>query len=154
MSGDVTGTAAGTGGWLAVVSAEHVERSVDLGIVQTNHGRRTGLARMSPGETVVCYSPTRRRGDATPLRHLTALGTVADDEIWQADEGAFQPHRRRVAYLPSHPVPLADVRDRLHLTAAPHWGVQLRRGLVRLDVHDVELVREAMTASPGDAVAH
>src|SRR3954447_8404018 len=120
-------------GWLGVVSAEHVRRAVGLGIAQIGHGKRAGLARMTAGDTLVYYSPMERLGDATPLRSFTAIGTIADDEIWQADEGDFHPYRRRIRYAPAGAVPLADVKDRLALTAAPNWGYQLRRGLVPLE---------------------
>lgn len=133
-------------GWLGVVSAEHVRRGVELGIAQINHGKRAGLARMSVGDTLVYYSPTEARGDTTPLRCFTAIGTLPDDEIWQADEGAFQPFRRRVAYAPAEPLPLGDVRDALHLTQEPNWGYRLRLGLVPLDDHDVQVLSEAMRA--------
>ena len=133
-------------GWLGVVSAAHVRRGVELGIAQINHGQRAPLTRMQPGDTLVYYSPTRQRGDRTPYRFFTAIGTVADDDIWQADEGDFAPYRRRIDYLAATPVPLADLRPRLHLTGEPNWGYQLRTGLVLLDVHDVQIIREAMHA--------
>ena len=132
-------------GWLAVACAEHVERAVGLDVAQVHHGRRAGLDRMRPGEVLVYWSPARRRGDTVALRQFTAVGTVADDEVWQADEGAFRPFRRRVRYLPSRSLPLADVRDRLALTSQPTWGQQLRRGLVRLDERDVAVLVDAMT---------
>ncbi len=73
--------------WLGIVSAEHVARGVALGIVQTNHGKRTGLARMRPGDGLIYYSPQRRLGENDPVRSFTAVGRIADEEIWQADEG-------------------------------------------------------------------
>ena len=131
-------------GWLAVVSAAHVRRGQALGIVQVNHGRRSGLARMRAGDTVVYYSPVEERGDTVPLRVFTALATVADDDIWQADEGDFKPYRRKADYASIRPVPLAELRERLHLTAQPNWGYQLRRGLIPLDEHDIDLIRASM----------
>ena len=131
-------------GWLGVVSAAHVRRGVELGIAQINHGQRAPLTRMQPGDTLVYYSPTQQRGDRTPYQCFTAIGTVADDDIWQADEGDFTPYRRRIDYLAATPVPLADLRSRLHLTGEPNWGYQLRTGLVPLDAHDVQIIREAM----------
>lgn len=131
-------------GWLGVVSAEHVRRAVELGIAQIGHGKRTGLDRMRAGDTLVFYSPAERLGDRVPLRHFTALGVVADDEIWQADDGDFTPYRRRVRYAITSPVPLDTLRNDLHLTAQPNWGYQLRRGLLPLDAHDVALIRESM----------
>jgi len=130
--------------WLGVVSAAHVRRAQSLGIAQINHGKRAGLARMHAGDILVYYSPVEERGDTEPLRAFTAYGTIADDEIWQADEGDFQPFRRRVLYVPTRPVPLAQLHEHLNLTAAPSWGYQLRRGLLPLDDYDAELIRESM----------
>jgi hypothetical protein len=121
-----------------------VRRGVALGIAQINHGKRAGLARMKPGDTLVYYSPVEAMGGRTPLRWFTALGAIADDEIWQADEGDFKPFRRRVTYADTHPLPLADVHGALHLTAEPNWGYQLRRGLVPLDDHDIAVIRAGM----------
>lgn len=132
--------------WLGVVCADHVTRGVQLGIAQTNHGRRTGIARMRPGDWFVYYSPHQSLRRHSPLQAFTAIGRVEEGDIWQADEGTFKPWRRRVAYLPgTGSVPLADLRAVLDLTASPTWGHQLRRGLVPLTAHDVSQVHHAMT---------
>lgn len=130
--------------WLGVVSAEHVRRGVSLGIAQIGHGKRAGLARMKEGDTLVYYSPVERLGDRTPLRQFTAIGTIADDEIWQADEGNFKPFRRRIRYEPTRPVSVEDLKSVLRLTSAPNWGYQLRRGLIPLDIADVDVLRACM----------
>jgi hypothetical protein len=140
------------GAWLGVVSAEHVRRGVGLGIAQIGHGKRPGLARMKAGDTLIYYSPVEKLGDGTPLRQFTALGTVADDEIWQADEGDFRPFRRRMRYEEVRPVPLEEVKDRLQLTAAPNWGYQLRRGLVPLEEQDVAVLRTAFSGQDSGGV--
>jgi hypothetical protein len=132
--------------WLGVVSADHVARGVSLGIAQTNHGKRTGLDRMRPGDGLVYYSPKRQYGGNEPLHAFTAAGTIADDELWQADEGSFHPWRRRVHYVTDgRPVPVDELRDRLELTAAPNWGYALRRGLIPLSDSDFATIAAAMT---------
>ena len=133
-----------TSGWLGVASANHVQRGVTLSIAQINHGQRAGLARMHPGDTLIYYSSTQVMGVQDGYQHFTALGTIHDSDIWQADEGDFRPYRRRVEYLPTKPAPLAELRSRLNLTRVPNWGYQLRRGLVPLDAEDVAVIREAM----------
>jgi len=135
-----------TRGWLGVVSAAHVRRGVELGIAQINHGKRAPLARMHAGDTLIYYSPTEQRGDRTPYQHFTAIGSLPDDDIWQADEGSFKPFRRRIDYFPGIPTPLDALRARLHLTQEANWGYQLRYGLIPLDTHDVQTIREAMGA--------
>jgi len=130
--------------WLGVVSADHVRRGTGLGIAQIGHGKKAGLARMDAGDVLVYYSPRDTLG-GSPFQEFTAIGRVADDELWQAEEGEFRPWRRRVDYdLAARAVPLEAVRADLELTAGPHWGHQLRRGLVPLSARDAEILAAAM----------
>ncbi len=132
--------------WLGVVSAEHVRQGVGLGIAQIGHGKKAGLANMHRGDLLVYYSPREAPGGA-PLQKFTAIGRVADAVVWQADEGDFRPWRRRVDYDTSaSPVPLEVLRADLELTSDPHWGHQLRRGLVQLSEHDADLLATALGA--------
>lgn len=131
-------------GWLGVVSAEHVARGVRLGIAQINHGKRAPLARMHAGDVLVYYSPSVERGVSDGYRAFTAIGTFPDDDIWQADEGDFQPFRRRCDYESSRHVSIGDLRDRLAFTSAARWGYQLRFGLIELVPRDIAVIREAM----------
>jgi len=134
--------------WLGVVSAEHVRRGVELGIAQIGHGKRSGLARMHVGDTLIYYSPRERLRDGPPVKAFTAVGTIADEEIWQADEGSFKPFRRRVRYEPSaRMVEIEELKDVLDLTASPNWGYSLRRGLLQLTEHDVGLIVPAMVGA-------
>jgi hypothetical protein len=136
-----------TKAWLGVVSKEHVLRGVSLGIAQIGHGKRAGLARMQPSDWLIYYSPRESLASTDPLQAFTAIGTIADDEIWQADEGSFKPWRRRVAYMPGAiEAPLRPLMDQLDLTAAPNWGYQLRRGLLELSARDFDVIRAAMQA--------
>jgi hypothetical protein len=131
-------------GWLGVVSADHVRRGVSLGIAQLGHGKRSGLSRLRRADWLIYYSPKTSMRDGEPLQQFTAIGEVVDDEIWQADEGDFQPFRRRIRYL-SDARPVAVANLTLELTSEPHWGYQLRRGLIPLSDRDLATIREAMT---------
>lgn len=135
--------------WLGVASAEHVRRGVSLGIAQIGHGQRGGLAKMQAGDSIVYYSPRESLADSKPtLQAFTAMGHVLDDTIWQADEGDFQPWRRRLAYVAgATPAALSAIRDHLELTAQPNWGYSLRRGLIELSEHDFRVIEAEMTAS-------
>ena len=72
--------------WLGVVSADHVARAVDLGVAQIGHGRKTGLARMDPGDLLVYYSARETIG-GDPLRAFTAIGRVADGDTVAGGRG-------------------------------------------------------------------
>jgi hypothetical protein len=131
--------------WLGVVCRDHVQRGTGLGIAQLGHGKRDGLARLAAGDWLIYYSPRTSLRDGDPLQAFTALGVIADDEIWQGHEGDFHPWRRRVDYLPD--VTETPIRSLgLALTAQPGWGVQLRRGLLPLTEHDFGLIHIAMRA--------
>jgi hypothetical protein len=131
--------------WLGVVCRDHVRRGVGLGIAQLGHGKRTGLARLAAGDWLVYYSPRTSLRGGEALQSFTAIGEVADDEIWQADEGDFQPWRRRVRYLPgAAEAGVREFGDALELTSGPNWGYQLRRGLVELGASDFAAIRRAM----------
>ncbi len=135
--------------WLGVVSRQHVHRGVALGIAQIGHGKRAGLDRMRHGDLLAYYSPRDSYPSGAPAKAFTALGHVADDEIYQVDEDGFQPWRRRVDYEPGViEVPLGVLQPDLDLTRGPHWGHQLRRGIVELSRHDGDLIATAMRSRP------
>jgi hypothetical protein len=137
---------AGEKNWLGVVSRDHVLRGVEKGIAQIGHGKSTGLRRMSAGDGFVYYSPRDAYPKGAPVKAFTAIGRVTDDEVWQADEGEFKPWRRRIDYeRGAIEVPIADLSDRLDLTAKPNWGYALRRGLVEITPKDFALIQAAMT---------
>lgn len=135
--------------WLGVVSAAHVRIGVRHGFAQVQHGKRSGLDRLRRGDGFVYYSPAEEMRGSVPLRAFTALGVVADDESFPAEQvmapgSPFRPFRRLVDYEPVQPLALEEVRDRLALTASAHWGYQLRRGLVPLDPRDFALLAGLM----------
>jgi hypothetical protein len=138
--------------WLGVVSAEHAARAAAKGWIQLNHGKRNNLVRLHRGDGFAFYSPKQRMGDKTPLRTITQLGVVADDEPYLADEemmmtgeqGPIRPWRRKVDFAEVTAVAIADLT--LELTSAPNWGYSLRYGLVPLTPADFATLRRAMTA--------
>lgn len=133
--------------WLGVASRDHVRRGVELGIAQIGHGKRVGLARMKKGEWLIYYSSRSSLEASEPLQFFTAIGVVADDEIWQADEGDFTPWRRRVDYVThASEAPIRSLMDILDLTSVPNWGYQLRRGLLALSDTDFTILHSAMNA--------
>ena len=138
--------------WLAVVHREHVLRGVSLGIVQTNHGAKSGVQRMRPGDGLVYYSPKTSYPDGDPLREFTAIGVVADGDAWQAEPGEMadiRPWRRRVLYdETAHSTPITPLLDRLDLTRGNrNWGYIMRRGQVEVTEHDFGLIATEMGAT-------
>ncbi len=139
--------------WLGVVQREHVLRGVALGIAQTNHGAKAGIARMEPGDGFVYYSPKTSYPDGEPLKAFTAIGRVAPGDVWQAQEpmgghGDFRPWRRKVDYDGAAvAVPIGPLLDALDLTRGNrNWGFQMRRGHLEVTQHDFELIAHEMGA--------
>ncbi len=131
--------------WLGVVSRDHVRRGVASGFAQIGHGKKVGLARMRAGDGLVYYSPRASLDGTAALKAFTAIGVVADDAPWQADEGGFTPWRRRVTYDTSAAeVPLERVKADLELTQKPNWGYSLRRGLIEISDADFGCIATAM----------
>lgn len=100
--------------FIGVVSREHVMRGVTMGIAQIGHGKRAGLARMKQGDWFIYYSPRTALGSGESLQAFTALGQIADDEIYQVEESpTFKPFRRRVKYEKVSEVPIQPLIDKL-----------------------------------------
>ena len=124
--------------WVNVASRDHVMRGVSGGFIQSGHGKRAGLARMHRNDGVICYSPRIQFGGDGPLHAFTALGYIADDEIFQVDESPdFKPFRRRVNYMPAHEVRIEPlVPDLGFIRNKKAWGYVFRFGLVEIPEQD------------------
>jgi len=133
--------------WIGVVTKNHVERGVALGIAQIGHGKRSGLARMKAGDGFLYYSPRKSLDSTEPLLAFTAIGRIADDDIWEADEGSFKPWRRLVNYTKSTDAPIRPLLDQLELTVGKtNWGYVFRYGLVEITEQDFQTIAHAMHA--------
>ena len=146
--------------WLGVVQQDHVLRGVAGGFAQVNHGARAPLERMGPADGFVYYSPRVSYPDGEPLKQFTAVGRIADDEVFQVTQGPtmrgpagdFLPWRRRVDWdHDAVATPIRPLLDALDFTRdRAGWGYQLRRGVIELTRHDFELIRRQMRPSPGE----
>lgn len=131
--------------WIGVVSEQHVRIGVERGIAQIGHGKRAGLAKMQAGDGFVYYSPKETSDSRTPLQAFTAIGTIADDFIWQEDEGDFKPWRRKVDYFSAVNAPIRPLLNKLSFTAGQsNWGYAFRYGLIQITSDDYELIQNEM----------
>jgi hypothetical protein len=147
--------------WLGVVQREHVLRGVAGGFAQVNHGVKAPLMRMGAADGFVYYSPKTDYPDGDPLKEFTAIGRIADDDVFQVTQGPmmtgpagdFRPWRRRVEW--EHDAVSAPIRPLLAVLDFtrddPNWGYQLRRGLIEISRHDFDVIRRQMRRpSPDD----
>jgi EVE domain len=130
------------------VSLDHLQRGIDGGFTQANHGRITGLARLRRGDLIVFYSPKTAFEGGEPLQSFTALGRVADEDPYQVEMTAtFHPWRRRVEFLPSEEAPIRPLIERLDFIAdKQHWGMPFRRGFFEISKGDFDRIARAMKA--------
>jgi hypothetical protein len=131
--------------WLNVVSREHVLLGVAGGFTQAQHGKPTGLRRLSRGDGIVFYSPRTAMG-GPPLRHFTAVGRVSDEEVYQVEmRHDFHPWRRNVAFLECQEAPIEPLIPLLQfIPDKQRWGFPLRRGLLEIPSEDFHFITDAM----------
>lgn len=97
-----------------------------------NHGKRAPLARMSPGDGILIYSPTTTFPKGEPLRAVTFVGEVTGTEPEPSPviPGGF---RRAAALREVEPLALDAIRT--HLPTS-----RLRFGFFELDPADAQTI--------------
>jgi EVE domain len=144
--------------WINTVSRDHVQRGVAGGFTQANHGKPTGLKRMSEGDWIAFYSPKTDYPQGDPLQAFTAIGRVLDEQPYQVEMAPdFHPYRRKVEFLECAEAPIRPLIDQLDfIEDKKQWGFRFRFGLFQIGEHDFEVIRAAMTrpvAGGGTSVA-
>ncbi len=144
----MTRTAMTRNNWIAVACAEHVALGRALGIMQVGHGKGAPLKRVHAGDRLAYYSPVQRLGEADPCQAFTAIGTVKDERVYQADMGeGFMPFRKDVDYDgASSAAAIRPLLERLSFTRerGRHWGSAFRYGLLKVTEEDMDLIHQAM----------
>jgi predicted RNA-binding protein len=134
--------------WIIVASEDHVMRGVSLGIAQAGHGKRSGLARMHKGDMMVYYSPKAGFDGSEALHAFTAIGEIADDDIFQVEETQdFKPFRRKIRYLKTGRVRIEPlVQDLTFIRNKKSWGYAFRYGLLQIQEDDFDRILEKFPA--------
>ena len=132
--------------WIAIASADHVRRGVREGFMQVCHGKGGPLKRISPGDKVAYYSPSKAMGAKDGLQAFTACGEVRDGTPYQADMGGgFMPFRRDVAWITDGEAKIAPRLQVLSFTAGRrNWGQPFRYGLFSINEDDYRLIENAL----------
>jgi hypothetical protein len=118
--------------WVIVASREHARRGLAEGFVMANHGKRAPLARMSPGDAILIYSPTTTYPHGEPLRAIAIVGEVTGEEPDPSSVivGGF---RRAATLRQIDPLPLEQIRAYLPTS-------RLRFGFFELNPTDAEAI--------------
>lgn len=134
--------------WVVVAARDHANSGITQGIVQANHGKEAPLRRMQPGDGVLIYAPRQTFGGNAPLQQFIAIGTVADEPVYQAAVADdFHPFRRRVTYEESVTgTPIQPLIEQLSfIQNKVSWGYSFRAGCFAIPKADFDLIRSAMT---------
>jgi predicted RNA-binding protein len=130
--------------FIGVVSKQHVMRGVEAGIAQLGHGKRAPLARMKKGDWLIYYSPKVALDSDEKLQAFTAIGQVADDEIYQdTSDPTFKPFRRRINYQPCKDASILPLIEKLSfIKNKKSWGYVFMYGLVEIPKEDFDVIRK------------
>ena len=131
---------------MIVASKDHLQRGLAGGFIQANHGKAAPLKRMHTGDWVIFYSPRVEYEKPEKLQCFTAIGKIADEEIYQVDMGGgFVPFRRNVTFLPAQDVSMLPLIDRLtFIKDKTHWGVPFRFGTLQIPEEDFRFIASKM----------
>ena len=129
--------------WITVVSKDHIKRGVDGGFMQASHGKAGSLKRLNENDWVIFYSPKVSYAGDEKLQAFTAIGRVADDQIYQFKMSEdFVPFRRNIEYYPCKEVPIVPLVGSLDFIKVKNaWGYRFRFGFFEIEEHDFNLLK-------------
>lgn len=79
------------------------------------------------------------------IQSFTAIGRVADDEVFQFKmSSSFVSFRRRILYISSKDTKVSSLKEQLELCREKSWGFKLRRGLIEISKADFEVIKRSM----------
>lgn len=136
--------------WINTISRDHVLRGIQGGFTQANHGKPTVLKRLKKDDWIVFYSSKVSYPDGKPLQAFTAIGQVADDDLYQVEmEGGWMPWRRNVTFYPCRETPIKPLIDDLgFITNKTNWGFKFRFGLFEIPQADFKKIQACLQKSP------
>lgn len=134
--------------WIIVASKDHMQRGLDGGFIQANHGKAAPLKRMRAGDWVIFYSPKLEYDQPEKLQCFTAIGKISDENIYQQDMGdGFVPFRRNITFLPAQEISILPLIDELtFIKDKKHWGAPFRFGTLKIPEQDFQLIARRMVA--------
>ncbi len=141
--------------WISTVSLEHVLVGVEGNFCQVCHGKKAPLARMKKDDWLIYYSPKLSMGGTEAHQKFTAIGRIADNNIYQFKMAEnFIPFRRKVTYLKNvQEQSIRPLLNDLSFTAGKkNWGYKFFLGLFEIPREDFELIYKKMMTSE-DAIS-
>jgi EVE domain len=132
--------------WINTVSFEHVQKGIEGGFTQADHGKAVNIKRLSIDDMVVFYSPKTKFENGKPLQKFTAIGIVTDAEPYQVEmTSTFHPWRCNIKFLKCEQSPIKDLIEKLEfIKDKKKWGFPFRRGLFGIPEKDFRLIADSM----------
>lgn len=132
--------------WIIVASKDHVKSGITAGIAQTCHGKAGPLKRMQKGDFIIYYSGKKTLGKPVVCHEFTAIGKVADDDIFEFQMSEdFCPSRRNIEFFPGIDVSILPLIDQLDfIQNKKSWGYPFRFGILEINKHDFSLIYSQM----------
>jgi DNA-binding MarR family transcriptional regulator/predicted RNA-binding protein len=133
--------------WVNTISHDHVQPSVEDGFTQAGHGKASGLKRLKANDWLVYYSPKTSLRDGKPLQAFTAIGRIADEELYQVEQApGFTPWRRNIQFIKAIEAPIRPLIDQLSfIKDKRRWGNIFRVGIFKIPHEDFTVISQAMT---------
>lgn len=135
--------------YITVASKDHIERGVQGGFMQSNHGKSTSLKRLRKGDGIIYYSPKLYFEKEEKCQCFTAIGEIKDEELYQGvmSSADFQPFRRNVDFYESKDVSILPLIDDLDFIAdKKKWGFYFRFGFLEISEKDFLLIKNKMVS--------
>lgn len=132
--------------WMAVVSKEHSMRGVTGGFMQVCHGKQAPLKRMKPNDWLIVYSPKMAMDGDLKCQAFTAIGQVADHDVYQYEMSEnFIPFRRNIKFRNCEEVLISPlIPDLEFIKNKRSWGYAFRFGFFEIGISDFELISKKM----------
>lgn len=132
--------------WISVASKDHVKSGIEQGIAQACHGKASPLKRMRKDDFIIFYSGKQSMSKINPCRQFTAIGQVADDDVYKFQlSDDFCPSRRNIVFLPSADVSILPLINELEfIQNKKSWGYPFRFGFFEINKHDFDLISSQM----------
>ena len=101
---------------------------------------------MRAGDWVIFYSPRKEYDKPEKLQCFTAIGKIADENIYQHDMGSgFVPFRRNAIFLRAQDVSILPLIDQLtFIKDKTHWGAPFRFGTLQIPEPDFRSIAGKM----------
>jgi hypothetical protein len=132
--------------WIGVACKDKVFIGVRGGFAQLVHGKGFPLQKMYEGDWLIYYSPRISMTGLDCCQSFTAIGRIANDEIYQFDSGEdCPPYHLDVDFELCEEASILPLIDRLSfIEDKKSWGYPFRLGHLEISEEDFELIVEEM----------